>query len=245
MGRITPAHAGKSTSTAAPEIPARDHPRTRGEKNLLAFLDKEILGSPPHTRGKDNNTVTKADSVRITPAHAGKSFRPLFGWGRAQDHPRTRGEKGSIQYWAETVVGSPPHTRGKEVALDNQLPGEGITPAHAGKSRTGKPSSRLTRDHPRTRGEKGFHACEFPLDVGSPPHTRGKVSMSINAWYSVGITPAHAGKSDEYIQSEWVSQDHPRTRGEKSATACRSGSSWGSPPHTRGKDESQIFHNAI
>ena len=70
---ITPAHAGKSTSTVISRSSFWDHPRTCGEKfspNATNSLDR---GSPPHMRGKDPKNDAVQGSFRITPAHAGKS----------------------------------------------------------------------------------------------------------------------------------------------------------------------------
>ena len=74
---ITPAHAGKSTSWVYPNAIIKDHPRTRGEKPSARCLPLNTVGSPPHTRGKDVVYYPIDHYQRITPAHAGKSQRPL------------------------------------------------------------------------------------------------------------------------------------------------------------------------
>ena len=51
----------------------------------------------------------------------------------------------------------------------------------------------------------------------------------------MGITPAHAGKSEAAELAEKIRKDHPRTRGEKCQTFCIVLCAEGSPPHTRGK----------
>ena len=75
--------------------------------------------------------------IRITPAHAGKSYVLGVWLGDGRDHPRTRGEK----HWtkADRVMyrGSPPHTRGKEEFKDSGGKSVRITPAHAGKRLNG------------------------------------------------------------------------------------------------------------
>ena len=53
---------------------------------------------------------------------------------------------------------------------------------------------------------------------------------------SLGITPAHAGKSLFGLLSSAVFRDHPRTCGEKARAYCKIYNEWGSPPHMRGKD---------
>ena len=49
---ITPAHAGKRRTVYFKHVLLRDHPRTRGEKEVFAEKYPEGEGSPPHTRGK-------------------------------------------------------------------------------------------------------------------------------------------------------------------------------------------------
>ena len=53
------------------------------------------------------------------------------------------------------------------------------------------------------------------LHRGSPPHTRGKVARPHHEPKVVGITPAHAGKSEDICFRSSSCRDHPRTRGEK------------------------------
>ena len=133
-----------------------------------------VLGSPPHTRGKEDKISTKLAGMGITPAHAGKSDHALFHVAGIGDHPRTRGEKVRAVMVVGKCVGSPPHTRGKAHAGDCDRYADGITPAHAGK--VALKSTSLTM-------------------LGSPPHTRGKDILKVFTMRDSGITPAHAGKS--------------------------------------------------
>ena len=71
---------------------------------------------------------------RITPAHAGKRSSEVSHVVSSQDHPRTRGEKLHQCIFDEVGIGSPPHTRGKDVMRMYNTLEVGITPAHAGKS---------------------------------------------------------------------------------------------------------------
>ena len=76
------------------------------------------------------------------------------------------------------ATGSPPHVRGKGGGLDLVSVAARITPACAGKS--GEPSDPLygVEDHPRMCGEKTTQITSIKLYTGSPPHVRGKVTMS-------------------------------------------------------------------
>ena len=86
------------------------------------------------------------------------------------------------------------------------------------------------------RGEKIVFNCVVVIDIGSPPHMRGK---GMRRWTATGvcrITPAHAGKS---VWSENLNvniKDHPRMRGEKVNLMANFINMPGSPPHARGKD---------
>ncbi len=97
---------------------------------------------------------------------------------------------------ASLVSGSPPHMRGKGKGEQGQAAIIGITPAHAGKSKRSAARFRAAWDHPRTCGEKLPVLVEVSQVIGSPPHMRGKVANFKHCGDYLGITPAHAGKSD-------------------------------------------------
>ena len=151
----------------------------------------------------------------ITPAHAGKRYFYVLGDVNKRDHPRTRGEKLSVPSSKRPLTGSPPHTRGKVCSTRCRASSQGITPAHAGKSKFLHGLSLSYRDHPRTRGEKVQNGKISDYTIGSPPHTRGKGSNGAYSNRSRRITPAHAGKSLNGKSNLYQYQDHPRTRGEK------------------------------
>ena len=90
---ITPAHAGKSYQEFEEYQAEQDHPRTCGEKNLNHRTFFYRVGSPPHMRGKGIEKGKRFNEIRITPAHAGKSFIGIRLDSSERDHPRTCGEK--------------------------------------------------------------------------------------------------------------------------------------------------------
>ena len=131
--RITPAYAGKRGYIQRVYIGDRDHPRLRGEKTFLPFLDSLPRGSPPLTRGKALRAATSTASGGITPAYAGKrGFNSCLNCVQ-EDHPRLRGEKIMRTGTISMEEGSPPLTRGKGIYYDKVLETQGITPAYAGK----------------------------------------------------------------------------------------------------------------
>ena len=91
--RITPACAGKSSSSICFMLVARDHPRLCGEKYAHDMPEHCFKGSPPLVRGKEHGGDTVDNEARITPACAGKSKSSdgKAEWG--EDHPRLCGEK--------------------------------------------------------------------------------------------------------------------------------------------------------
>ena len=64
-----------------------------GEKLISSLVRLLVLGSPPHVRGKANETEEKREKMRITPACAGKSRRMRHPKSVCRDHPRMCGEK--------------------------------------------------------------------------------------------------------------------------------------------------------
>ena len=174
-------------------------------------------------------------SVRITPAHVGKRRLPDVQKHKARDHPRTRGEKLSLQLLSAASLGSPPRMRGKDDLLAAPRLGGGITPAHAGKSLSFVGIGTCLQDHPRACGEKGYGSCGAGLVGGSPPRVRGKGTGDAAYRVGVGITPARAGKSHRCTSLQKRFRDHPRACGEKSHTTFTSTPLMGSPPRVRGK----------
>ena len=73
VGRLIPAHAGKTRlrSLLVPQM--RAHPRSRGENERDPYSDETLSGSSPLTRGKQADGEAVNDAVRLIPAHAGKT----------------------------------------------------------------------------------------------------------------------------------------------------------------------------
>ena len=114
LSGITPACAGKSLPPSPSCIVPGDHPRVCGEKCLQLRTKGQTLGSPPRVRGKVLLTFANVESIRITPACAGK--RPRFPPERQtlKDHPRVCGEKTASARFFCSSAGSPPRVRGKD-----------------------------------------------------------------------------------------------------------------------------------
>ena len=91
------------------------------------------------------------------------------------------------------------------------------------------------KDHPRVRGEKVKVVKARFMGLGSPPRARGKENKARKWRSQAGITPACAGKRPGPGAADPLSPDHPRVRGEKSATTKDLVTCMGSPPRARGK----------
>ena len=116
------------------------------------------------------------------------------------------------------------------------MPGEtGSSPLTRGKPATPRPLSRSARAHPRSRGENTDDAVMRLSVYGSSPLTRGKQGRGRSRIRSVGLIPAHAGKTHRYDINEREGAAHPRSRGENRRDGEGTPLSQGSSPLTRGK----------
>ena len=91
--RITPACAGKTSTSFTTLLESADHPRMRGEDLSLRRLGAPVPGSPPHARGRHAHLPCLIKEVGITPACAGKT--------------------GTLSRGTIHAPGSPPHARGR------------------------------------------------------------------------------------------------------------------------------------
>ena len=91
------------------------------------------------------------------------------------------------------------------------------------------------RDHPRMRGEDRDVWESTAMDLGSPPHARGRLLRRREHRSSRRITPACAGKTRDAKANHLFEPDHPRMRGEDGNYAEYLTASDGSPPHARGR----------
>ena len=197
-GRITPADAGKTVRFKRQRCAQRDHPRGCGENCSSCRDFHGVPGSPPRMRGKPSAAKTHGVYTGITPADAGKT--DPGAWMRYQG------------------VGSPPRMRGKLFLLSTSCCAFGITPADAGKTYRREMKKKELRDHPRGCGENFLQSHIQNVRTGSPPRMRGKLHIRACVFYSVGITPADAGKTLQRAYAVKSVRDHPRGCGENAAT---------------------------
>ena len=171
---LIPAHAGKTVGLDGVYRALSAHPRSRGENPTGSAAPPTVRGSSPLTRGKLADLPGSDRTLRLIPAHAGKTSRrpPRVPGHRA--HPRSRGENVDHQRETAAAWGSSPLTRGKLVGVIAHEHIQGLIPAHAGKTGRHAYSPPNTGAHPRSRGENDLSALLNTANRGSSPLTRGK-----------------------------------------------------------------------
>ena len=150
-------------------------------------------------------------------------------------HPRSRGENVRVTNHCGGAPGSSPLTRGKPRANREGRIGEGLIPAHAGKTLASGRGRKATEAHPRSRGENSHARPRPDWTRGSSPLTRGKHAASVNRRMEHGLIPAHAGKTSLAASPSSRRPAHPRSRGENTSRTAKSTAHGGSSPLTRGK----------
>ena len=232
---LIPAHAGKTWAAAHPALKTTAHPRSRGENHTGRWAGRGLQGSSPLTRGKRGVREAVCLGRGLIPAHAGKTSVMTMHGGASRAHPRSRGENIAIPRSEISRRGSSPLTRGKHVGHADSLPGGGLIPAHAGKTRMPVMVRHLPWAHPRSRGENGQASAAYFAARGSSPLTRGKLLESRAFDVLSGLIPAHAGKTRVSWRScSWCGA-HPRSRGENEPGSNETMAFPGSSPLTRGK----------
>ena len=217
--RIIPAYAGSTPDPAPVRWAGRDHPRIRGEHELVESPPHDHAGSSPHTRGAPGYAPSQIPGDGIIPAYAG-STRPMMGLTISRwDHPRIRGEHETVVMKLLKKGGSSPHTRGAPSTLRRSRRPSRIIPAYAGS----------TLDRPLIRGRL----------LGSSPHTRGAQPCGHVLVRHRRIIPAYAGSTSIPYAGVQHYGDHPRIRGEHVFDNPGKDNVPGSSPHTRGAPEAR------
>ena len=181
----------KATSPTPSSAP--DHPRVRGEQQLLQGLALRPDGSPPRARGAVDRYSAARPVWRITPACAGSSSSSGGTIFPRWDHPRVRGEQKVKPHVSGSRPGSPPRARGAGRRDHLREVAQRITPACAGSRRGSLPPRVRVRDHPRVRGEQRHFRRFRRIGPGSPPRARGAGGFLEGVATETGITPACAG----------------------------------------------------
>ena len=166
-------------------------------------------------RGKLEGVQRIRASVRLIPAHAGKTERLGFRYIDFWAHPRACGENRPSASLERIRAGSSPRMRGKRGNSVRLSPAFGLIPAHAGKTLPGAQRSRSGRAHPRACGENIKTLRQTGACGGSSPRMRGKLFYS---WSTI----------EDHVA-------HPRACGENLIIPDTHATYNGSSPRMRGK----------
>ena len=134
LGRLIPAHAGKTISSSRMYQNDAAHPRSRGENLSVRSPVASDSGSSPLTRGKPSHQARRNRGPGLIPAHAGKTRCLSRSTKCLRAHPRSRGENHVDLGARGCDVGSSPLTRGKLLQTDLSVRDHRLIPAHAGKT---------------------------------------------------------------------------------------------------------------
>ena len=145
-GGNTPACAGKTEATLSWDARDGEHPRVRGEDVSTVEAVTVTTGTPPRARGRHRIHNEEHFREGNTPACAGKTSIVTKNEATSWEHPRVRGEDMPKLHPGPATRGRP-----RVAASDDQE--RGNTPACAGKTHGGQGGVRITREHPRVRGE--------------------------------------------------------------------------------------------
>ena len=202
---------------------------------IAPLITLTSAGSSPLTRGKRRSDRRAWRPHGLIPAHAGKTACRRMLRAPQRAHPRSRGENQETARDVVRPVGSSPLTRGKRFAFSKAPPIVRLIPAHAGKTGDRDAAFGCCQAHPRSRGENVELRVELPHEGGSSPLTRGKLVNAAKAAGTVGLIPAHAGKTGGIVFAWDFAAAHPRSRGENSRGSLPAQGMTGSSPLTRGK----------
>ena len=192
---IIPAGAGRTRPRSASRPGTTDHPRWRGAHGPRSSWRCRRGGSSPLARGARDLEPEEGARGRIIPAGAGRTCPPRARATCARDHPRWRGAHFAQWRFLDPTAGSSPLARGARARLDEGARAEGIIPAGAGRTRSGRRGCRRGRDHPRWRGAHPDFSEHFSAREGSSPLARGAPAHPSPAWSPQGIIPAGAGRT--------------------------------------------------
>ena len=211
---IIPALAGNTHYPGCNTWVGLDHPRSRGEYQLINSLLLGGGGSSPLSRGIPSSSAPSPASNGIIPALAGNTTTVPTSTARRWDHPRSRGEYMALSPLLFHQQGSSPLSRGIPRHGVAPPPAAGIFPALAG----------------NTGGSVWVTSCAR----GSSPLSRGIRPQVGDVVQPRGIIPALAGNTPAACTFKQETGDHPRSRGEYREIPRGEFGKHGSSPLSRG-----------
>ena len=130
--RIIPADAGSTFTRLSRAGLQADHPRGCGEHVTARLTHEKVGGSSPRMRGALLAHLLHLRPLRIIPADAGSTNKPVFWTVFDEDHPRGCGEHSFAPLRMSCRAGSSPRMRGAHPGQAAEESDVGIIPADAG-----------------------------------------------------------------------------------------------------------------
>ena len=192
----------------------RDHPRVCGEHKRRQQCNGRHSGSSPRMRGTHVKEFLAQTDDGIIPAYAGNTPQAERPEPTRRDHPRVCGEHGVVREPICRKTGSSPRMRGTRTPAPAQTEDTGIIPAYAGNTASCRVWSAASRDHPRVCGEHHGRVVKTSPTQGSSPRMRGTQLHGRHPVRMLGIIPAYAGNTMDFITATLTNGDHPRVCGE-------------------------------
>ena len=158
-------------------------------------------------------SIQWVDTIRITPAYAGKTTVSKEMELVRLDHPRVCGKDFKNQKGGKEMKGSPPRMRERQLTKEVCRLRPRITPAYAGKTPAIRVLTQQTKDHPRVCGKDSYQNLADLWATGSPPRMRERPVETIIIIAATRITPAYAGKTGIRLLLGRCDRDHPRVCG--------------------------------
>ena len=171
-------------------------------------------GSSPLARGAHTESAGGRLCLRLIPTHAGNIGTPQLRNGGRSAHPRSRGEHVGQKTKGRAAGGSSPPVRRAHQTRPAKGGFFGLIPARAGNTLGCRRGGRASRAHPRSRGEhsRKFHRKTWKW--GSSPLARGTPRGGMARRRRLGLIPARAGNTVEWVPAFCACGAHPRSRGE-------------------------------
>ena len=219
---------GRSSAARFP-----DHPRLRGKN--LSGIGSKIAGSgpPPPAREELDGAAVGADTVRTTPACAGRTGTTSAPPSDQPDHPRLRGKnQGSLGGHADTS-GPPPPAREERARSRSRGMASGTPPACAGRTDLVTSDVLDHADHPRLRGKNPAPGSHQGVEAGPPPPAREERCCRSRRLREDRTTPACAGRTAPGYRASCRYSDHPRLRGKNQLVLAQRVRHGGPPPPAR------------
>jgi hypothetical protein len=241
---ISPARAGSTRSSPERSGSRWDQPRACGEHIIHMLSELAELGSPPRVRGAPGAAARCGAVDGINPARAGSTQprptpatpsrdQPRAGGEHVSEHPRARVPPGSIPRgrgaraggehtfaavpWCQ-AQGSAPRERGARCEDRPPHLVDGISPARAGSTRTGRVAVAGAWDQPRASGEHHSDRRTDLFGSGSAPRERGAHRGDSVRAHDARISPARAGSTQRRQCPGARCTDQPRASGEHTSS---------------------------